>query len=56
MLGLAVDLGTISIAAYLTDLETGEVLTAKGAMNPQIAYGEDIVSRISYAMENYTIC
>ena len=52
VLGMAVDLGTTSIAAYLTDLETGEVLKAKGVMNPQIAYGEDIVSRISYTMEN----
>lgn len=51
-LGLAIDLGTTSIAAYLADLETGEILAVKGMMNPQIAYGEDVVSRISYAMEH----
>jgi len=52
LLGLAVDLGTTSIAAYLTNLETGEVLSAKGLMNPQIAYGEDVIARISYAIDN----
>lgn len=52
LLGLAVDLGTTKIAAYLTDLETGEVLSAQGTVNHQIAYGEDIISRISYAIEN----
>ncbi|MCL5734235.1 MAG: ASKHA domain-containing protein [Actinobacteria bacterium] len=52
VLGLAVDLGTTSIAAYLTDLETGEALAAKGMMNPQIAYGEDVISRISYAIDH----
>jgi uncharacterized 2Fe-2S/4Fe-4S cluster protein (DUF4445 family) len=50
-LGLAVDLGTTKIAAYLVDLETGRTLAAEGIMNPQIAYGEDVISRISYAME-----
>ncbi|HJX70223.1 MAG TPA: ASKHA domain-containing protein, partial [Dehalococcoidia bacterium] len=52
LLGLAIDLGTTKIAAYLTDLETGEVLVAKGTVNHQIAYGEDVISRITYAMEN----
>lgn len=51
MLGLAVDLGTTSIAVCLTDLETGEVLATRGVMNPQIAYGEDVISRISYAID-----
>jgi uncharacterized 2Fe-2S/4Fe-4S cluster protein (DUF4445 family) len=51
LLGLAVDLGTTSIAAYLADLETGETLAAKGAVNPQIAYGEDVVSRVSFAID-----
>ena len=45
-LGLAVDIGTTKIAGYLLDLETGRTLTAKGIMNPQISYGEDVVSRI----------
>jgi uncharacterized 2Fe-2S/4Fe-4S cluster protein (DUF4445 family) len=45
-LGLAVDIGTTKIAAYLLDMETGRTLGSKGLMNPQISYGEDVVSRI----------
>lgn len=52
MIGLALDLGTTSIAAYLCDLRTGEVLATETAMNPQIAYGEDLMSRVSYGMMN----
>jgi uncharacterized 2Fe-2S/4Fe-4S cluster protein (DUF4445 family) len=48
-LGLAVDLGTTKIAAYLIDLETGRALAAKGLMNPQIAYGEDVIARMAFA-------
>lgn len=51
-LGLAVDIGTTKVAAYLVNLETGETLGSSGAMNPQIAYGEDVMARIAYAMEN----
>jgi uncharacterized 2Fe-2S/4Fe-4S cluster protein (DUF4445 family) len=47
--GLAVDIGTTKLASYLVRLETGETAAMAGAMNPQIAYGEDIISRISYA-------
>ena len=47
--GLAVDLGTTKLASYLVDLETGKTLAQRGLMNPQIAYGEDVISRISYA-------
>jgi len=50
-LGLAVDLGSTKIAAYLMDLESGKTLAAKGAMNPQFAYGDDIVSRLSFVLE-----
>ncbi len=50
-LGLAVDVGTTKLAAYLVNLESGETLAAAGAMNPQIAYGEDVMARIAYAME-----
>lgn len=50
-LGLAVDLGTTKIAAHLVDLTTGETLEARGVMNPQIAYGEDVIARIAYAMQ-----
>ena len=45
-LGLAVDLGTTKIAGYLVDLSNGQTLAAKAIMNPQISYGEDVVSRI----------
>jgi len=48
-LGLAVDIGTTKIAAYLVDLENGNTLASLGLMNPQIAYGEDIISRIAAA-------
>jgi uncharacterized 2Fe-2S/4Fe-4S cluster protein (DUF4445 family) len=48
-LGLAVDLGTTKIAAYLVDLETGRTLAAEGLMNPQIAYGEDVIARLAFA-------
>ncbi len=50
--GLAVDIGTTSVAAYLCDLQTGAVLATASAMNPQVAYGEDVMSRISYVMEH----
>ena len=48
-LGLAVDIGTTKIAGYLLDMETGKTLASKGVMNPQISYGEDVVSRIAAA-------
>ena len=50
-LGLAVDLGTTKIAGYLINLETGRTVAAEGMVNPQRAYGEDVISRIAYAME-----
>ncbi|MBE0452829.1 MAG: DUF4445 domain-containing protein [Roseovarius sp.] len=50
--GLAIDLGSTTIAAHLTDLETGEVRASAGIMNPQIRFGEDLMSRVSYAMMN----
>jgi len=49
LLGLAVDVGTTTIAAYLTDLETGEVITTESAMNPQVAMGDDVISRLYHA-------
>lgn len=48
-LGLAVDLGTTKIAAYLLDLTTGETIAAEGFPNPQIGYGEDVISRLVFA-------
>ncbi|HEY33370.1 MAG TPA: DUF4445 domain-containing protein [Dehalococcoidia bacterium] len=46
-LGLAVDLGTTTMAGYLVDLSSGQTLATEGVMNPQISYGEDIISRIN---------
>jgi len=46
-LGLAIDLGTTKVAGYLVDLSDGRTLAAKGIINPQISYGEDIISRIT---------
>ncbi len=48
-IGLAVDLGTTKIAAYLVDLSTGKTLATRGLMNPQISYGEDVIARITLA-------
>lgn len=50
--GIAADVGSTTIAAHLTDLETGEVVAAAGVMNPQIRFGEDLMSRVSYVMMN----
>jgi uncharacterized 2Fe-2S/4Fe-4S cluster protein (DUF4445 family) len=49
LLGLAIDVGTTKIAAYVINLATGDTLAMSGAMNPQISYGEDVISRIAYA-------
>jgi len=48
--GLAVDVGSTTIAAHLCNLETGEVVASAGSMNPQIRFGEDLMSRVSYSM------
>jgi uncharacterized 2Fe-2S/4Fe-4S cluster protein (DUF4445 family) len=50
--GLAIDLGSTTIAAHLCDLTDGAVLASSGLMNPQIRFGEDLMSRVSYAMMN----
>jgi len=50
--GLAIDLGSTTIAAHLVDLRNGNVLASSGLMNPQIRFGEDLMSRVSYAMMN----
>lgn len=51
-LGMAVDLGTTKIAASLVNLATGDQLAVAGALNPQIGYGEDIVSRLAHTRRN----
>ncbi len=48
--GVAIDIGSTTIAAHLCDLKTGEVLSSSGVMNPQIRFGEDLMSRVSYIM------
>jgi uncharacterized 2Fe-2S/4Fe-4S cluster protein (DUF4445 family) len=50
--GMAVDIGSTTIAAHLTNLLTGEVVASSGVMNPQIRFGEDLMSRVSYIMMN----
>ena len=50
--GIAVDVGSTTIAAHLCDLASGEVLASAGIMNPQIRFGEDLMSRVSYIMMN----
>jgi uncharacterized 2Fe-2S/4Fe-4S cluster protein (DUF4445 family) len=50
--GIAVDIGSTTIAGYLCDLATGEVVSTAGRMNPQIRFGEDLMSRVSYVMMN----
>ncbi len=52
LLGLAIDIGTTKIAAYLIDLATGKTLAQAGAPNPQITYGEDVVNRIAYTNQH----
>jgi len=51
-LGLAIDMGTTKVAGYLVDLRDGRTLAAKGIMNPQISYGEDIISRATAAVHS----
>ncbi|WP_373089252.1 ASKHA domain-containing protein [Sneathiella sp.] len=50
--GLAVDVGSTTIAMHLCNLSTGDVVASAGMMNPQIRYGEDLMSRVSYVMMN----
>lgn len=50
--GLAIDLGTTTIAGYLCNLRSGKLIATQSMMNPQVAYGEDVMSRINYAMSH----
>ena len=50
--GVAVDIGSTTIAGHLLDLSSGEALATSGLMNPQIKFGEDLMSRVSYVMMN----
>ena len=50
--GAAVDIGSTTVALYLCNLRTGDLLAAESEMNPQIVYGEDVMSRIQYTIEH----
>ncbi|MDF2780648.1 MAG: drug:proton antiporter, partial [Geminicoccaceae bacterium] len=50
--GLAIDVGSTTIAGHLCELASGEVIASAGLMNPQIRFGEDLMSRVSYVMMN----
>jgi uncharacterized 2Fe-2S/4Fe-4S cluster protein (DUF4445 family) len=52
ILGVAVDIGTTGISAYLLDLASGEILQKESCLNPQTEFGGDVLSRISYCLEN----
>jgi uncharacterized 2Fe-2S/4Fe-4S cluster protein (DUF4445 family) len=52
LLGVAVDVGSTTVAAHLCDLASGKVIGSAGLMNPQIRFGEDLMSRVSYVMLN----
>lgn len=50
--GVAVDIGSTTIACHLVDLRTGDTVQSAGIANPQIRFGEDLMSRVSYVMMN----
>ena len=52
LFGLAIDVGSTTVAAHLTNLSTGQIAASAGLMNPQIRFGEDLMSRVSYVMMN----
>ena len=52
IVGIAIDIGSTTIAGHMCDLASGEVLASHGRMNPQIRFGEDLMSRVSYVMMN----
>jgi len=52
LLGMAVDIGTTKVAGYLVDMATGRKMAKEGIMNPQIAYGEDVMARITHCLRH----
>jgi len=52
IVGVAIDVGSTTMSAHLCDMVTGDVLASTGAMNPQIRFGEDLMSRVSYGIMN----
>jgi len=53
--GIAIDIGTTTLAAYLVDLETGKVISVSSRQNPQTKYGNNVISRIEYARQGHDI-
>jgi len=53
--GIAIDIGTTTLAAYLVDLETGKVVSVSSRQNPQTKYGNNVISRIEYARQGHDI-
>ena len=51
-LGLAIDVGTTTVAGFLCDLDSGQILATESMMNPQTTYGDDVMARITYTMTN----
>ena len=52
ILGAAIDIGSTTMSAHMCDMNSGEVLASSGMMNPQIRFGEDLMSRVSYGLMN----
>ncbi len=52
IIGAAIDIGSTTLALYIYDLQNGRLVYESSAMNPQIRYGEDLMSRVSYVMMN----
>jgi uncharacterized 2Fe-2S/4Fe-4S cluster protein (DUF4445 family) len=52
IIGAAIDIGSSTLAVYIYDLQNGKLMHESSAMNPQIRYGEDLISRVSYVMMN----
>ena len=50
--GLAIDVGSTTVAGYLCSLRTGRIIGAESLMNPQVIYGDDVIARITYVMDN----
>ena len=52
MLGVAIDIGTTGLSAYLVDLHNGKILNKTSCLNPQTEFGSDVLSRIAFAINN----
>ncbi|MCX7856612.1 MAG: ASKHA domain-containing protein [Deltaproteobacteria bacterium] len=51
MYGLAIDIGTTTIGMYMVDLKQGEVVTSGSILNPQVKFGEDVITRLNYILK-----